>query len=228
MAQKKIYESENLIIEQVSSNLYVHKTYLKTDDYGKVSCNGAIFMDDNEAVIFDTPSDSISSIELINYVKNNLKCSITAVVINHFHIDCLGGLKVFHQQNIVSYASNKTIELAEDDNQEVPRHGFDRADTLMIGNQSVINTFFGEAHSKGNIINYIPSENTLFGGCQVKAIGAGKGNLNDANIHEWSNSIEKIKLAYPNIKYVIPGHGSIGGVDLLDFTIEMFAADRKN
>lgn len=227
-AQDKIYESENLVIEQITPNLYLQITYLNTDDWGKVACNGAIYVSNNEAVIFDTPSDSISSIELINYVKNELKSSIKAVVINHFHIDCLGGLKEFHAENIPSYASNKTIALAKDDNQEVPQNGFDKADTLTIGNQKIINTFFGEAHSKGNIISYIPSENALFGGCQVKALGAGKGNLNSANIHEWSNSIENVKKAYPEIQFVVPGHGKVGSIDLLDFTIEMFENDRSN
>uniref|UniRef100_UPI00404B5F81 subclass B1 metallo-beta-lactamase n=1 Tax=Fulvivirga sp. TaxID=1931237 RepID=UPI00404B5F81 len=228
MAQENIYESENLVIEQITPNFYLQKTYLQTNDYGKVACNGAIFISDNEAVIFDTPSDSISSVELIHFVKNTLKSSIKAVVINHFHIDCLGGLKQFHNQNIASYASNKTIQLAKGDQQEVPKNGFDKTDTLTIGNQSVINTFFGEAHSKGNIISYIPSENALFGGCQVKALGAGRGNLEDANIQEWSNSIENVKKAYPQIQFVVPGHGKVGGIDLLDFTIKMFDSDRAN
>ncbi|MTI41079.1 subclass B1 metallo-beta-lactamase [Fulvivirga lutimaris] len=228
MAQKNLYKSENLVIEKTTPNLYLQITYLNTDDYGKVACNGAIYISNNEAVIFDTPSDSISSIELINYVKNELKSSIKAVVINHFHIDCLGGLKEFHAENIPSYASNKTIVLAKEDNQEVPQNGFDKADTLTIGNQKIINTFFGEAHSKGNIISYIPSEKALFGGCQVKALGAGKGNLNSANIHEWPNSIENIKKAYSEIQFVVPGHGKIGGAELLDFTIQMFEEDRSN
>ena len=227
-AQNNIYESENLIIEQISPHLYVHQTYLDVGDYGRVPCNGAIFISQNEAAIFDTPSDSTTTIELINYVKNDLKSIIKAVVINHFHIDCLGGLKEFHQNKVTSYASNKTIELAKKDHKELPQIGFDKVDTLLIRNNAVINTFFGEAHSKGNIISFFPSENALFGGCQVKSLTSGRGNLEDANIKEWSNTIENIKEAYPEIKYVIPGHGKIGGVDLLDFTIKMFEVDRKD
>lgn len=227
-AQDKMYESENLVIEKITPNLYLQITYLNTNDWGKVGCNGAIYISNSEAVIFDTPSDSISSVELIHFVKNTLKSSIKAVVINHFHIDCLGGLKEFHAENVPSYASNKTIELAKDDNQELPQNGFGNTDTLTIGNQSVINTFFGEAHSKGNIISYIPSENALFGGCQVKALGAERGNLEDANIQEWSNSIENVKKAYPQIQFVVPGHGKVGGIDLLDFTIKIFESDRVN
>jgi metallo-beta-lactamase class B len=46
--------------------------------------------------------------------------------------------------------------------------------------------------------------------------------LGDANIAQWSNTVERIKEQYPNIKIVIPGHGAIGGKDLLDYTIQLF------
>jgi metallo-beta-lactamase class B len=46
--------------------------------------------------------------------------------------------------------------------------------------------------------------------------------LGDANVGEWSRTVEKVKQQYPNVKIVIPGHGKIGGKDLLDFTIKLF------
>lgn len=86
----------------------------------------------------------------------------------------------------------------------------------------MINKFFGEGHTADNIISYLPSEKAMFGGCMIKEIGAGKGNLADANVNEWSKSVRKVKLAYHEVQYIIPGHGKYGGVDLLDYTIKMF------
>ena len=57
----------------------------------------------------------------------------------------------------------------------------------------------------------------------IKELGAGNGNLEDANVDEWSATVRKAKSAYPEAQIVIPGHGKIGGTDLLDYTIEMFA-----
>jgi metallo-beta-lactamase class B len=56
----------------------------------------------------------------------------------------------------------------------------------------------------------------------IKELEATKGYLGDANIAQWSNTVERIKEQYPNIKIVIPGHGAIGGKDLLDYTIQLF------
>ncbi|MEM7040325.1 MAG: hypothetical protein AAF570_25380, partial [Bacteroidota bacterium] len=85
----------------------------------------------------------------------------------------------------------------------------------------------GEAHAPGNIVAWLPSEKLIYGGCMVKSIGAGKGNLSDANVDTWSESVSKVKARFPKAKVVVPGHGKPGGQDLLDFTIEMFAPADK-
>jgi metallo-beta-lactamase class B len=82
--------------------------------------------------------------------------------------------------------------------------------------------YFGEGHTKDNVVGYFPSENILFGGCLIKELKATKGYLGDANIAQWPNTVERIKEQYPNIKIVIPGHGAIGGSELLDYTIKLF------
>lgn len=61
----------------------------------------------------------------------------------------------------------------------------------------------------------------------IKAIGAGDGNLEDANVATWSTTVSKVKSTFPGISQVIPGHGKIGGTELLDYTEEMFKAKLK-
>ncbi len=53
-------------------------------------------------------------------------------------------------------------------------------------------------------------------------MNAGKGNLEDANVEEWSATVEKIKKDLPNLKMVVPEHGEYGGAELLDYTIQLF------
>ncbi len=200
----------------------MHVSYLATKSFGKVACNGMVLIDDKEAIVFDTPTDDSVSLELIRWIEQDKKASVKAVVINHFHIDCLGGLQVFHERNIPSYANNLTIDLAKADDAILPQHGFDGSLELQVGKQTVINTHFGEGHTKDNLVSYVPQEEVLFGGCLIKSLKSGKGNLADANTDEWSNTVRKIKQAYPTLKHVIPGHGRFGGADLLDYTVAMF------
>lgn len=217
-----IHESEDLIITQLSKNTYVHTSFFHSETFGKVPCNGMIVTDHGEAIIFDTPANDKSTAELINWIQQNQHSKINAVIPTHFHEDCVGGLKEFNKNKIPSYANYKTIEFAKQKDFNVPTHGFEHTLSLNVGTKKVYATFFGEGHTKDNIVGYFPSENIMFGGCLIKELKAGKGNLEDANINDWSKTVEKVKQAYPKVKMVIPGHGKTGNKDLLDYTIELF------
>ncbi|MCL1937043.1 MAG: subclass B1 metallo-beta-lactamase [Candidatus Azobacteroides sp.] len=220
--EKEVYKSKTLLIYQISKHVYQHVSFLDVKDFGKVSCNGMIVACNNEAVIFDTPIDNETSGELIDWVTQSLKCKITAIIPTHYHIDNLGGLDEFHKQGIPSYAYNKTIQIAKEKGLPVPQHGFDKYMEMKVGKEKVYIEFLGEGHTCDNIIGYFPLEDILFGGCLIKEVGAGKGNLADANVEEWAETVRKVKKKYPKVKKVIPGHGKIGGTELLDYTINLF------
>jgi len=216
----KNYTSETLKIERVSGNVFQHTSYLKSKSHGLVPCNGMIYFNENEAIVFDTPINRDVAEELINWIGN---MKIKAIFVTHFHVDCLGGLKAFHDKNVKSYATYQTIELAKEDNRVIlPQNGFENQYEFKIGNEVVVAKYFGEGHTKDNIVGYVSSEKVLFGGCLVKALKAPKGNLADANLADWSKTIEKIKIEFPEIETVIPGHGKNGGTELLDYTIDLF------
>ena len=219
---KEILKTNNLIVTQISENSFIHISYIQTNDFGNVPCNGLIVRDNNEIIIFDTPTNDKSAEELIKWIKETLHCKINAVIPTHFHDDCLGGLKAFDGNNIPSYANDKTIELAKKNNLVVPKNGFIDSLILKVGDKIISAKFFGEGHTKDNIVGYFPSENIMFGGCLIKELNAGKGYLGDANIANWSNTVEKVKMEYPNVKIVVPGHGEYGNRKLLDYTIELF------
>jgi metallo-beta-lactamase class B len=219
--EKTVYKSEILLINRISKYSYQHISFFDTQEWGKVSCNGMIVAYQNEVIVFDTPPDNESSRELIEWIKKRFG-KITAVVPTHYHIDNLGGLEEFHKQGVLSYAYNKTIEIAKENTLPVPQHGFDKYIELEIGDKKVSVQFFGEGHSVDNTVGYFPLENIMFGGCLIKASGDGKGNLAEANPEDWSETVRKIKEKYPDVKKIIPGHGKIGGIELLDYTINLF------
>lgn len=218
---ENLYESDTLVIKQISDHAFQHITYLQTEDYGKVGCNGMIVVDQGEAIVFDTPPDDEASVELINWLGRALGSRVSAVVPTHFHEDCLGGLAAFHQRGIPSIAHNQTIQLL-DSTALLPWQGFDDFIKLTVGQLEVIVDYQGEGHTPDNVVAYYPTEQVMFGGCLIKKTKAGKGYLGDANLAEWSNTVEKIKAKYADVETVIPGHGPAGGRDLLDYTIEMF------
>jgi len=220
--EKEVYRSEILSIVRISKHIYQHISYLETKDFGKISCNGMIVTNKNEAIVFDTPVDDRSSSELIEWITKTLESKIIAIIPTHYHADNLGGLNEFHNQEIASYAYNNTIQIAEKNGYPVPQHSFDKYLELKAGDEKVFIEFLGEGHTCDNVIGYFPKENIMFGGCLIKENGAGKGNLEEANVEEWPETVKKVKMKYPKTKKIIPGHGESGGIELLDYTIKLF------
>jgi metallo-beta-lactamase class B len=220
-------QTDNLIIEKVKSHVFRHISYLKTKTFGRVPCNGMIVYDNGEAIIFDTPVDDSTSLAVIDWVEKTLQCKVKAVMATHFHEDCVAGLHAFHKRGIPSYATNKTIAATKKANFPVPQKGFKDRMELKVGNRSVIAEFNGEGHTRDNIIGYFPSEKAMFGGCLIKELKASKGNLADANVEAWSETVSKIKKKYPDTQIVIPGHGDIGDSYLLDYTVALFDVKKQ-
>ncbi|MCB9232346.1 MAG: subclass B1 metallo-beta-lactamase [Bacteroidia bacterium] len=217
------YQSAQLQIKQLNENAWLHTSFLKIPGYGDFPCNGLVYFNGGEALILDTPTNDSASHELLDWVEMELQCKVKGVVVNHFHEDCLGGLKAFHQRGIPSYANQMTLELAASDSVEVPQRGFSGELILEVGKAKVHNRYFGPGHAPDNLVSYMPEGEILFGGCMIKEVGAGKGNLSHANLAEWSPTVEKVRLAYPNLQLVVPGHGKPDGTELLDYTRDMFA-----
>ncbi len=219
-----VYKSDKLIIQKLSKHVYLHTSFLQTTDFGNVPCNGMLVENNGETIIFDTPSDTESAAELLHYTTHELASQIRAVIPTHFHSDCVGGLEEFNVQNIPVYASDRTIALLKSKQivYSKPIQNFTDSLMLQVGDKRVYALYFGEGHTMDNVIGYFPDDNAIFGGCLIKEVGAGEGYLGDANVKAWSATVKKIKERYPAIEIVIPGHGKVGGSELLDFTIQLF------
>lgn len=224
-AQTVIPISKSLEIVGLSSNVLMHVSYMPTQSFGRVACNGLIYIVGKEAVFMDTPHDDKLSKKLLDWFAISYPgVTIKAVIVEHFHNDCLGGLKEFHNRGIKSYANTRTIALAQQKGFPVPFNGFGDELKIKIGGKRILSRYFGPAHTADNIVTWLPDEELLFGGCMIKASGAGKGNLEDANAQEWPNTVTKVKNEFGNrVETVVPGHGDAGGIELLDYTIKLFS-----
>lgn len=222
-AQQKSWELSNVIITQLTENTFVHTSFLQTNDFGKVPCNGLLVRSGSEVVILDTPTDDAGSKTLINWVQNTLHAKVKYIIPTHFHNDCLGGLQAFHDQGITSVANEKTIEFAKENKVVVPQKSFAHQTQLFFGTDQISLRYFGPGHTKDNVVGYFEKEAVLFGGCLIKELNATKGYLGDAVVGEWSASVGQVKNAFPKLQWVVPGHGKVGDVTLLDYTIQLFS-----
>lgn len=218
---------DDLKIQKVSDYVYIHISNLNFNG-SAVPCNGMICVNENECIIIDTPVNNDQTKNLIEYVQNVLKLKIKAVIPCHWHSDCIGGLSEFHKNNIPSYSSKLTKEIAEAKGISLPQNVFTDSIKINFGKDEVIAKYLGGGHTKDNIVVWFPSEKILFGGCLIKAVKWNNlGNLADAVVDEWENSVEKVKQSFPDVKIVVPGHDEYGGIELLNHTIKLVQDYKK-
>jgi len=222
LAYMPLVNAQQVVLKQLSENTFIHTSYLQTNDFGHVPCNGLVIRNGQQALVFDTPTDDKGAKELIRMVQDSLHCKIVMVVPTHFHNDCLGGLRAFHDVGITSIANELTLELAKNSQVTVPEFSFYKSFIFKVGQEKVLIKFLGQGHTRDNVVGYFSSEKVLFGGCLIKEMGASKGYLGDANVEEWSATVKRVKKAFPRVKWVVPGHGEAGDSSLLDYTQKLF------
>jgi metallo-beta-lactamase class B len=219
---KRIQISGDIELIQLSEKAYVHVSVSEIKGFGKVSSNGLIFVNGDEAFLFDTPVTNSQTETLVKWIADSLSATVSTFVPNHWHDDNLGGLDYLHSIGVKSYANQMTIDLAKANGMPVPHDGFADSLHLVLQGDIVDCYYLGGGHSADNIVVWIPSEKILFAGCMVKDIHSkGLGNLSDAKLDEWCPTIQKVMAKFPDAKIVIPGHGQIGGKELLEHTINL-------
>jgi len=220
--------SPDLELIRLSGNAYVHVSYSNLPGYGRISENGLIFVNKKRAFLFDTPwTDSLTMI-LVSYIEDHLGLKITGFVPNHWHPDCMGGLGYLQSQKIKSYANQLTIEIAKTKKLPIPDQGFADSLSLSLGHKSIYCYFLGAAHSLDNIVVWIPSERILFPGCMCKSLSSESlGNTDDGDLNEYPKTINTVIRKFKSAKIVIPGHGTIGGLDLLLHTRDLTIKTKK-
>lgn len=214
--------SDNIEIQQISKNVYIHKSYKISEKWGRISANGLIYVSDNEAFILDTPWNDEQTEKLIRWIEDVLEVKVVGFIPSHWHEDCMGGLAYIHKRKIKSYAHQMTIDIAQEKVLPLPDIGFSDSLLLHQGNRKINCYYFGAAHSLDNIVVWLPSEQVLFAGCTLKGMEYNNlGFTGDGDINEYPNTLSQILAKFSDAKIVIPGHGNYGGTELIHHNIKL-------
>ncbi|MCD9185600.1 MAG: BlaB/IND/MUS family subclass B1 metallo-beta-lactamase [Pyrinomonadaceae bacterium] len=213
--------SDALKITPLVGDFYIFTTYQTYKD-AKVPANGMYVVTAEGVVLIDTPWDETQLQPLLNYIKEKHNKDVVMSVSTHFHEDRTNGIEFLKTKGVKTYTTRKTDELSQ-------KKGYERAEFLLekdtefkLG-QYKFQTFYpGEGHAPDNIVVWFPNEKILYGGCFIKSTEADDiGNLSDANINEWSNSIMKVQKKFKNPKFVIPGHDGWASTKSLKHTLKL-------
>ena len=224
----KIVIDKDIQLIHLQDSIFVHITWHQLEAYGRFSSNGLIVIKNGQALMIDTPMDNDKTKRLTTYLKDSLSVDLTKLIIGHFHDDCIGGLGYLQTIGVESIANSMTIAKCKEIGLPVPSTPFTDSLIFDFNGEQIVCRYFGAGHSFDNITVWIPGKKILFGGCLIKSIDSkGLGNMSDAVVNDWDSTVEKLMKKYPNVKSVIPGHGDVGGIELLTHTIELVGKEKN-
>ena len=212
---------------ETGTTVWVHSTNYKLPGQAPVSSNGLVVLDGKDVVLVDGAWGELATVALLEAVKAEVGQAVTKMVITHYHPDRVSGVDAAEREGIEIYTHPDTPALAA-------RNGFAVPNTSVaalkapqsrakIGNLEV--TFPGPAHAPDNLVVYVPDVGVLYGGCAIRgAESKTLGNLEDADLTAWPQTLRFVKAVYKDAKIVVPGHGKGGDISLPDHTLKLLAA----
>ncbi|TGK48019.1 subclass B1 metallo-beta-lactamase [Leptospira kanakyensis] len=209
---------------KIKETVWIHRSFGEFG--GQVySANGLVILTNKGAVVIDTPWTESQTEELFSEVKATFQKDILFLVVTHAHDDRMAGVSLFQNKNIPVYSTSLTAKLAKERGLGKTNPVLDIQTRLPAGNQSIEVFFPGHGHSADNIVVWLPETHILFGGCLVKALDAKDlGNVKEADMNQWPNSVKRVLSRYPDAEVVVPGHGDWGKLDLLRHTIRLLVS----
>lgn len=227
-------QKPKLTVTPLNNRVFVHTTY---GEYQKnyIPSNGLIIKTSEGVVLVDTGWDSEGNTDntqrLLRWVADSLQQPVRLCIVTHAHEDRVGGIQALRKAGVRVVSTPLTAQKSVKLGYEAPEGILPNDTTFTIGHEPIRCYFPGEGHTSDNIVVWLPNQRILHGGCFVKSVAAfGMGNIADANLSEWTNSMRRVIDQFGTANVVVPGHEEWGDTKALDHTLrllEKHAAARR-
>ena len=214
----------DLQVVVLAPGVWQHVSWQRLADGTRFPSNGLLVRDGDGLLLIDTAWGEQLTRDLLDWVDATLRLPVRRAVATHFHDDRLGGAPALLARQVRMVAHPLTRELAAAGDLPLP----DTLGTLRaVGGAARVGPVErfhpGPAHTRDNLVVWLPQQRILFGGCAVRATAATtRGNVADADTVSWPAAIARAEARYPDARLVIPGHGDAGGRELLSHTRSLF------
>ena len=215
-------------ITPLTKNFYICTSYGLPEGNTPFPANGLFAVTDAGIILIDTPWDEDQTKQLIDTLQQRFNQKIVLCIATHFHNDRTGGFEILNKQDVETYTSRQTYNLAKDRGEQLPNFTFASDTTFTIGDLELQTFYPGPGHTRDNIVVWFPKEKILFGGCLIKSLETTSiGYTIDASLEQWPASISKVSEQFKDAKFVIPGHqGWQGGTKQFAHTLKIIAANK--
>lgn len=213
--------SAALNITHLTGDFYIYTTYNYYKG-NKIPANGMYVLTNAGAILIDSPWDTTQFQPLLDSIEARHNKKVVLCIATHFHEDRTGGLEYYRKQGIKTYTTKQTDELSKGRGMKRAEFLMNQDTTFFIGEHSFQVYYPGPGHAPDNIVVWFEKERILYGGCLVKSVEDDNlGNLGDANVKEYANTLKNVRKKCKKPKFIIPGHSGWTDPGSLDHSLKM-------
>lgn len=215
--------ADDVQIEKLQDGVWRHITVFNYPGFGLVPANGLIVAGATNAMLVDTGWTPDQTGKILDWIEGHLHRKIIGVIATHSHVDRLGGISEAQRRRLLTVSSSRTAGLARAAGLPIPEKTFAEFLELPVDSGLVMQLKYpGAGHTADNIVVWLPRQKILFGACLIKAAkDTSLGYTKDAHLDAWPKTIARLQKEFPDAKLVVPGHGDVGGTNLLSHTIAL-------
>ena len=214
-------KNQKLQITHLTGDFYIYTTY-NTYKGSQVPANGMYLVTENGVALFDTPWDTTQFQPLLDSIKMKHNKDVVLCIATHSHEDRTGGLEFLKQKGVKTYTTVATDNICREKGRKRAAFLLSKDTVFNIGPVTFQTYYGGQGHTPDNIVIWFEKEKILYGGCLIKSTEATDlGNLNDANVKEWTSTIKNIQSKFKMPKFIIPGHGDWTSRKSLTHTLKL-------
>jgi metallo-beta-lactamase class B len=214
--------SDDIQLIKLKENIFICKSYQELPKWGRIDANGLVLINSKDIVLINTLWTNEQTKQLCDFIEKKFNKKISALIVTHSHSDCMGGFEEILKRNITTYTLDKTAEIAKKNG--VTGFGFIFSDSLRLNFKKFnLEIYYpGGGHTVDNTVVWLKNQKILYAGCLVKELTAKSlGNIVEADMKAYPETLKKLINRYPSADIVIPGHGDYGNLKLVEHTLEL-------
>lgn len=211
-------------LSPIGDGVWVHTTNYRLPGQSPIPVNGLVVVDGDAVTLIDGAWGELATVALLEKVRTETGKPITKMIVTHHHADRTQGVDAAEREGIEVFTHPSTPMLAARAGWPAPNTSVaaleDAQSRIRVGRIEV--AFPGHGHAQDNLIAYLPDEKILYAGCIVRGAEVETlGNIADADMPKWRDSLVWAKATYPETTLVVPGHGKGANLSLIDATIAL-------
>lgn len=225
---EKLRADYPVTLSPIAENVWVHTTNYTLPGQNPIPVNGMVVVDGDAVTLIDGAWGELATLALIKTVEDETGKPVTKMIVTHHHADRTAGVDAAEREGVEIFTHPDTPLLAAQAGWPVPNTSVaalkEPQSRIRVGKIEV--AYPGQGHAPDNLVAYLPDSGILYGGCAVRgAEQSSLGNIADANLAVWRNSLSWTKATYPDAITVVPGHGKGANLSLIDATISLINAE---